>query len=229
MRAGGAPTAHLLSGGIDKVFTRTDAVGTRSFLTDALGSTLALTDSTGTMQTQYTYEPFGNTTLNGSTTTNSFAYTGRELDGTGLYFYRARYYNPTLQRFVSEDPLGFGGGDVNLYAYVSNSPPNFTDSCGMIGPLFPFPIPLPLPLRKPLSGRKNPPQNPRQPPEPPRQPRFRWPWRELTPKEKCLRDCVLAYAAELTLCAIIAEAPPVALGCATEATIVLTACRNTCK
>jgi len=224
--SGGLATANLLSGGVDEVFTRTDAGGARNFLADALGSVLALADSAGTLQTQYTYEPFGNTTLNGSTTTNSFAYTGRELDGTGLYFYRARYYNPTLQRFVSEDPLGFGGGDVNLYAYVSNSPPNFTDSCGMIGPLFPFPIPLPLPLRKPLSGRKNPPQNP---PQPPQQPRFRWPWRELTPKEKCLRDCVLAYAAELTLCAFEVEVPPFALGCATAASIVLTACRNKCN
>jgi RHS repeat-associated protein len=52
---------------------------------------------------QYTDEPFGNTTLSGSDT---IAYTGREMDATGpcLYFYRARYYAPILQRFVSEDP-----------------------------------------------------------------------------------------------------------------------------
>ena len=41
--------------------------------------------------------------------------------------YRARYYNPTLQRFISEDPLGIVGGDSNLYAYVWNSPTNFFD------------------------------------------------------------------------------------------------------
>jgi RHS repeat-associated protein len=96
---------------------------------------------------------------------NPFQYTGRELDGTGLYFYRARYYSPAFQRFISEDPSCFGGGDINLYSYVRNSPPNFTDSCGMIGSLFPFPIPLPIPLRNPLPGRKNPPQNPPAPPK----------------------------------------------------------------
>jgi len=45
----------------------------------------------------------------------------------------ARYYNPTLQRFISEDPIGFNGGDVNLYAYVWNSPTNFLDPVGEFG------------------------------------------------------------------------------------------------
>lgn len=75
---GGTNTANSLSGGIDEVFQRTDSVGARSLLSDALGSTLALTDSTGTAQTSYTFEPFGNTSASGSATTNSFAYTGRE-------------------------------------------------------------------------------------------------------------------------------------------------------
>ncbi|PYU65848.1 MAG: hypothetical protein DMG56_02085 [Acidobacteria bacterium] len=52
----------------------------------------------------------------GAATTNSFAYTGRELDPTGLYFYRDRYYNPQLGRFISEDPVGFKSG-INVYAY----------------------------------------------------------------------------------------------------------------
>src|SRR6266516_1197018 len=99
--------------------------------TDALGSTLALTDSSGTTQTSYTFEPFGNTSASGSATTNSFAYTGRELDSTGLYFYRARYYNPTLQRFISEDPIGFAGGDADLYAYAQNDPTSLTDPFGL--------------------------------------------------------------------------------------------------
>ncbi len=128
---GGTPTANLLVGGVDEYFARTDSAGSRSFLTDALGSTLALADSAGMLQTQYTYEPFGNTTLSGPATTNSFAYTGRELDATGLYFYRARYYNPTLQRFISEDPFRFLAGDVNFYAYVFQSPANYTDPLGL--------------------------------------------------------------------------------------------------
>jgi RHS repeat-associated protein len=86
------------------------------------------------MQTSYTVEPFGNTTVTGSSTTNSFAFTGRELDSTGLYFYRARYYSPTLQRFVSEDPVGFAGGNANLYGYVDNSPTNADDPLGLWSP-----------------------------------------------------------------------------------------------
>ncbi len=126
----GTPSANLLVGGIDEVFTRTDSAGARSFLPDALGSTLGLTDSTGMLQTQYTYEPFGNTSVSGSTNANPYQYTGRENDGTGLYFYRARYYNPTFQRFASEDPIGFAGG-INLYAYAGDSPTKYRDPSGL--------------------------------------------------------------------------------------------------
>jgi RHS repeat-associated protein len=131
-KAGASVTANILPGlGIDEYFTRTDSTGTRTVLPDALGSTLALTDSTGTLTTQYTYEPFGNTTPLGATSTNSFQYTARENDGTGLYYYRARYYSPRLQRFISEDPIRFAGGDINLYAYVGNSPVDSSDPSGL--------------------------------------------------------------------------------------------------
>jgi RHS repeat-associated protein len=128
--SGSSASANLLAGGVDEYFQRTDSAGARHFLTDALGSTLALADSTGALQTQYTFEPFGNTTVTGASTTNTFAFTGRELDAAGLYFYRARYYSPGLQRFISEDPVGFRGG-INKYAYVSNSPTNFNDPFGL--------------------------------------------------------------------------------------------------
>jgi RHS repeat-associated protein len=130
--SGTSTSANLLTGGLDEYFQRTDSAGARSFLTDALGGTLALADSSGALQTQYTFEPFGNTSVTGATTTNSFAYTGRELDATGLYFNRARYYNPSLQRFISEDPIGFNGG-INFYAYTANSPTNLTDPFGLQG------------------------------------------------------------------------------------------------
>ncbi len=101
--AGG--NANLLTGpGIDEYYTRTDAAGTRMLLSDTLGSTVALTDTAGTVETSYTYEPFGRTTSSGQASSNPFQYTGRENDGTGLYYYRARYYSPTFQRFLSEDP-----------------------------------------------------------------------------------------------------------------------------
>lgn len=101
-------------------------------LPDALGSTVALGDGTGTLQTQYTYEPFGSVSQTGAASTSSFKYTGREDDGTGLYYYRARYYQPRLQRFIREDPIGLRGG-AHLYAYVYNDPLTFTDPKGLYG------------------------------------------------------------------------------------------------
>jgi len=93
---------------------------------------VVLSDSAGTPTTTYTYDPFGKTTVTGLST-NAFQYTSRENDGTGLYYYRARYYSPTLQRFLSEDPIGFAGGDPNLYAYVGNSPVRYRDPLGLWG------------------------------------------------------------------------------------------------
>ena len=91
---------------------------------------MAELDGSVTTQAEYTYEAFGETTISGSSG-NAFRYTGREDDGTGLYYYRARYYPPGLQRFVSEDPAGLAAG-TNLYVYVDNDPLNFTDPDGRI-------------------------------------------------------------------------------------------------
>jgi RHS repeat-associated protein len=131
--AAGSATADLLTGlGVDDTFARIESGTTTSLLTDALGSTVGLTDATGAITTSYAYQPFGKTTASGGASSNSFQFTGRENDGggAGLYFYRGRYYNPTWGRFISEDPIGFAGGDSNLYAYVGNSPTNFVDPQG---------------------------------------------------------------------------------------------------
>jgi len=61
---------------------------------------------------------------------NPHQFTSRENDGTGLYFYRARYYSPTFQRFIAQDPIGFAGGDPNLYGYVGDNPSDFRDPSG---------------------------------------------------------------------------------------------------
>jgi RHS repeat-associated protein len=129
--AGGVPAANFLAGGIDEVFVRTDGAGARGFLTDALGSTPALTDDAGVVQRAYTYVPFGATTASGAASANATQFTGRENDGTGLYFYRARFYSPQWQRFVSEDPIEFAGGAVNLNVYARNSPVLRTDALGL--------------------------------------------------------------------------------------------------
>ena len=92
---------------------------------------MALGDGTGSLVTQYTYEPFGVTSATGATSGNTFKYTGREDDGSGLLYYRARYYHPRLQRFISEDPIGFLGGSINFYAYVDNNPIRGVDPFGL--------------------------------------------------------------------------------------------------
>jgi RHS repeat-associated protein len=135
----GVPQANHLSGlHADEIFAVTDSAGTRSLLTDALGSTIAVADSAGVLQGQYTYEPFGKLTHSG-TAISGYQFTGRETDGTGLQFNRARYYSPDFGRFISEDPLGSAAGDLNLYAYVGNSPLNAVDPSGMISIAVPLP------------------------------------------------------------------------------------------
>jgi RHS repeat-associated protein len=125
----GAETASLLTGGVDERFTRVSATETDDYLTGVLGSTVALTDGAGNSQVQYSYDPYGGMSIAGSTT-NSYAFTGREFDGLGIDYYRARYYNPLTGRFLSEDPMGFGGG-MNFYTYGEDDPTDLGDPFGL--------------------------------------------------------------------------------------------------
>ncbi len=125
----GAVMANLLTGGIDELFQRSDSSGVSIFLADALGSTIALTNSSGDVATQYTYDPFGGTIATGAASANTNDYSGRELDETGLYFYRARYYDSSIARFLSEDPVRFLA-TTNLYDYVRDDPIIFKDPTG---------------------------------------------------------------------------------------------------
>ena len=127
---GGVVSANLLSGGIDEMFSRSDSSGTVTPLQNALGSTIALIDGGGNIETSYSYDPFGNTSMSGLASSNPSQYTGRESESSGLYYYRARYYSTLFGRFISEDPLSFSGGDVDLYTYVFDNPIDFEDPSG---------------------------------------------------------------------------------------------------
>lgn len=125
-------TSYFNGPGLDDHLRQTNTTtGVSYFLTDHLGSTAALTDANGNVVETLAYDSFGNNT--GSTRTR-YTYTGRERDpDTGLLYYRARFYDPQLGRFISEDPIGFAGGDVNLYGYVWQNPLSFTDPSGLDG------------------------------------------------------------------------------------------------
>lgn len=99
---------------------------------DGLGSIIALTDQSGKVVQTYEYDSFGNLKDQKNRVKQSFTYTGREWDReTGLYYYRARYYDPIKGRFISKDPISFAGGDVVLYGYVLNNPINRIDPSGL--------------------------------------------------------------------------------------------------
>jgi RHS repeat-associated protein len=130
---------------LDDWFASTDSTGSVALLRDALRSTIALVNGAGSLATLDTYEPFGKTTTSGSSSTNPYAFVGRELDASGLYFMRARYYNPLLSRFISSDPIGLAGGQPNFYAYAYNSPMNFVDPMGLSGSAGPGELQAPKP------------------------------------------------------------------------------------
>jgi RHS repeat-associated protein len=130
-RLSSGQTVHYVHGlEIDQPLAQRDSAAIVAYyLADHLGSIVQMTNSAGTTTLTREYDPWGNL-LQGSST-SGYAFTGREWDSeTGLYFYRARYYDPGTTRFLSEDPIGLEGG-VNLYTYVGNDPVSFNDPYGL--------------------------------------------------------------------------------------------------
>ncbi len=100
--------------GVDKPIIQVTSGGTVSFIhEDAQGSIVAISDNTGAVTNKYKYSPFGESAALSGTI---FGYTGQRYDAeTGLYYYKARYYSPSIGRFLQVDPIGYVGGSLNIY------------------------------------------------------------------------------------------------------------------
>jgi RHS repeat-associated protein len=100
---------------------------------NAVGSTIAMTDTNQSSINLYAYDPFGKIVNRSETVPQPFAFVGQYgvmCESIGLYYMQARYYDPIVGRFISEDPIGFAGNDLNLYGYVRNNPINALDPTG---------------------------------------------------------------------------------------------------
>ena len=99
---------------------------------DEMGSITDITDTNGTVLNHYAYDAFGNRTVEEETVENRFGFAGEMLDAvTGQYYLRARFYNPVIARFLSEDT--YYGDGLNLYAYCHNNPVGYVDPSGHEG------------------------------------------------------------------------------------------------
>jgi RHS repeat-associated protein len=128
-------TSHYLTdGSIDGWIARSNSAGINWYLTDRLGSITGLTDDNGKLINSTTYDSYGHiASQSNPTAADQFAFTGREFDQeTGLYYFRARYYNPDLGTFLSDDPIGFESGTFNITSYCQNSPVNSFDNTGYL-------------------------------------------------------------------------------------------------
>jgi RHS repeat-associated protein len=148
-QSGNVLRAYTHGAGIDEPLMWISGGTTYYYHADALGSISMISSASGTVIQTNVYDAFGSI-QSGNTLSQPFAFTGREYDSeTGLYYYRARYYDPLTGRFISKDPIGLNGGNVNLYGYVDtvwkplnetnlymytrDNPVNLTDPFGLYG------------------------------------------------------------------------------------------------
>ncbi len=149
--AGGIFATYVYGNDTDEVLSGNALGNSYYYHQNALGSVEAVTNSTGTPVERYAYDAYGLATVTDGTGNavppnpsgtphsaigNPFLFTGQRLDEeAGLYFYRARYQNPSQGRFISRDPIGIWGDPANRgngYAYVGDNPTRFTDPYGML-------------------------------------------------------------------------------------------------
>lgn len=134
---------YVWGSGIDNLLAFTDHTTTNTYypIKDHQNTVIALADDSGSVVESYEYDAYGSTKvfdatgieLSESAVGNRYCFQGREIDwDTGLYYFRARWYNPDTGRWLSKDPIGLAGG-LNLYVFVDNNPVNLTDPMGLEG------------------------------------------------------------------------------------------------
>ncbi len=117
--------------GVDEPLTMLRGATTSYYEVDGNDNVTSLSSAAGALTQTYTYNSFGNVTASSGSLTNPFQYTAREWDAeTNLQFSRFRYYDPSVGRFISEDPIQFYGG-TNFYAYTHNRPTYYVDAFGL--------------------------------------------------------------------------------------------------
>ena len=117
---------------IDEPLAILRSATTSYYQADGLGTITSLSSGAGSLAQTYTFDSFGNQTASSGSLTNPFQYTARESDPeTGLYYYRARYYDPGVGRFINEDPIGFNSGSTDAFTYVQNEAASLDDPLGL--------------------------------------------------------------------------------------------------
>jgi len=138
---------YVWGAGIDNLLSMTvygaTATNTYYAIKDHQNTVIALVDASGSVVESYEYDAYGNIldvkdasgnsiANHQSAIGNRYTFQGREIDWTtGLYYFRARWYNPETGRWLSKDPIGIAGG-LNLYAFCGNNPVNFVDPMGLV-------------------------------------------------------------------------------------------------